>query len=73
MSKEDKIKVIEKAPGTSSGLYYTKIKPPHEYIAMQTIFKNPESFKIWHERLGHPGFTMMRKVINNSVGLMALK
>jgi hypothetical protein len=73
MSKEDKIKVIEKTPGTSSGLYYTKIKPPHEYIAMQTIFKNPESFKIWHERLDHPGFTMMRKIINNSVRLMALK
>jgi hypothetical protein len=35
---------------------------------MQTIFKNPESFKIWHERLGHPRFTMMRKIINSSIG-----
>jgi len=47
-------KVVEKAPGTSSGIYYTKIKPPQEYVAMSTIFKNPESFTIWHERLGHP-------------------
>ena len=38
-------KVEEKAPGTSSGIYYTKIKPPQEYVAMSTIFKNPESFR----------------------------
>ena len=47
-------KVVEKASGTSSEIYYTKIKPPQEYVAMSTIFKNPESFTIWHERLGHP-------------------
>jgi hypothetical protein len=58
--------VVEKALGTSSGLYYTKIKPPQEYIAMSTIFKNPESFTIWHERLRHPGLRMMRNIIKSS-------
>ena len=53
------MRVVEKALGTSFGPYYTQIEPPHEYVAMPTIFKNPESFKIWHERLGHPGLTMM--------------
>ena len=23
---------------------------------------------IWHERLGHPGLSMMRRIINNSLG-----
>ena len=61
-------KVVEKAPGTSSGIYYIKIKPPQEYVAMSTIFKNPESFTIWHERLGHPGLRMMRNIIKGSAG-----
>ena len=39
-------KVVEKASGTSSGIYYTKIKPPQQYVATSTIFKNPESFMI---------------------------
>jgi hypothetical protein len=38
-SDKHEIKVIEKAPGTSSRLYYTRIKPPQEYVA-------PESFTI---------------------------
>ena len=67
-SDEAKIKVVEKASCTSSGLYYTKIKPPLEFVAMSTIFKNPKSFRIWHERLGHPGIRMMHNIINSSVG-----
>ena len=35
---------------------------------MKTIFKKAESFQIWHDRLGHPGLSMMRKIINNSAG-----
>jgi hypothetical protein len=38
--------VVEKAQGTSSGLYYSRIKPPPEFVAMSTIFKNPESFRV---------------------------
>ena len=67
-SDECETQVVEKASGTSSGLYYIKIKPPEEYIAMMTIFKNPESFTIWHERLEHPGLRMMRNIINSSAG-----
>lgn len=67
-SEGNETMVVEKMPGSSDGLYYTKIKPPYEYIAMQTIFKNPKSFRIWHERLGHPGLTMMRKIVTSSLG-----
>ena len=29
---------------------------------------NPSNFIIWHDRLGHPGSTMMRRIIENSNG-----
>ena len=37
--------VVEKLPSFSSGLYYTYIKPKI-YVAMKTILKNPEVFRI---------------------------
>ena len=58
--------VVEKLPSSPLGLYYTYIKPAEEYIVMKTIFRNLESFRIWHDRLGHPGLVMMRRIINNS-------
>jgi hypothetical protein len=59
--------VVEKAPGASSGLYYIKIKPHPEYVAMSIFFKNPESFRIWHKRLGHPEIRKMRNIINSTI------
>jgi hypothetical protein len=35
---------------------------------MKTIFRNTESFRIWRDRLGHLGLSMMRRIINNSAG-----
>ena len=58
--------VVERLPSMKSGLYYTHIKP--ENVAMKTIFKNPESYRIWHDRLGHPGLGMMRRIISHSNG-----
>lgn len=60
--------VVERLPSSPSGLYYTYIKPTEEYVAMKTIFRSPESFRVWHDRLGHPGLGMMRRIINNSAG-----
>jgi peptide/histidine transporter 3/4 len=61
-------RVVERLPSSPSGLYYTYVKPTEEYVAMKTIFQNIKSFRIWHDLLGHPGFNMMRKIINNSIG-----
>jgi hypothetical protein len=59
--------ILEKIPSLSSGLYYTYIKPvPH--VAYKVIFQNVDTFQIWHDRLGHPGVGMMRKIICNSIG-----
>jgi peptide/histidine transporter 3/4 len=61
-------RVVERLPSSSSGLYYTYVEPTEEYVAMKTIFQNIESFRIWHDHLGHPGLSMMRRIINNSAG-----
>ena len=60
--------VVERLPSSPSGLYYTYIKPTEGYVAMKAIFKDSESFQIWHDRLGHPGLSMMRRIITNSAG-----
>jgi hypothetical protein len=56
-----------KVPSLPYGLYYTYIKPvPH--VAYKVIFQNVDAFKTWHERLGHRGIGMMRKIMSNSSG-----
>jgi hypothetical protein len=60
-------RLLEKIPSLSSGLYYTYIKPV-QHVAYKLIFQNLDVFKIWHDRLGHPGIGMMRKIIGNSIG-----
>jgi hypothetical protein len=58
---------LENVPSLPSGLYYTYIKPvPH--ITCKVIFQNVDIFKTCHERLGHPGIGMMRKIMSNSSG-----
>ena len=58
---------LEKVLSLPSGLYYTYIKPvPH--VAYKVIFQNVNGFQVWHDRLGHPGVGMMRKIIGNSIG-----
>ena len=60
--------IVERLPSSPSGLYYTYIKPTEGYVAMKTIFRNAESFRIWHDRWGQPGLIMMRRIIKNSAG-----
>jgi hypothetical protein len=44
-------KVIENPLDTSFGLYHSRIKPPHKIFMMSTIFRNHESFLLWHQRI----------------------
>jgi hypothetical protein len=56
--------ILERIPYLPSRLYYTYIKHvPH--VAYKVIFHNVDVFQIWHDRLGHPGVGMMRKIIGN--------
>lgn len=61
-------KILEKFQSLSSGLYMMKIRTieSHNVIASKLI--DPKSFTLWHERLGHPGVSMMRRIIENSTG-----
>ena len=36
------------------------------YIVINKESTSPNPFNIWHDRLGHPGSSMMRKIIENS-------
>jgi hypothetical protein len=63
----DGFDILERIPSLPSGLYYTYIKHvPH--VAYKVIFQNVDAFQIWHDRLGHPGVGMMRKIIGNYIG-----
>ena len=60
--------VIEKLPSYNSGLYYTFINPVESNMTINTRSVDPTNFTIWHDRLDHPGSTMMRRIIENSNG-----
>ena len=60
--------ILEKLSSYSYGLYQTIIKPIESYAIMNQKFYASKTFMIWHEHLGHPGLSMMRRIINNSFG-----
>ena len=51
--------IMEKLSTFSFGLYHTTIKPIESYIVENQKFNDPIFFFIWHDRLGHPGSSMM--------------
>ena len=64
-SQSGKKNILEKLPVLNSGLYYTMIKAEVYNVVNQGI---TTEFNVWHDRLGHPGTIMMRKIIENSCG-----
>lgn len=57
--------VLETIPALSTGLYYAKVSMIEANVAIKARFKD---HTIWHDRLGHPGTNMMRKLIQSSKG-----
>ncbi|KAJ9561443.1 hypothetical protein OSB04_006603 [Centaurea solstitialis] len=60
--------VLEKLSMYFSGLYYTKISAIETNMVINQKFMDRENFILWHDRLGHPGSVMMRKIIEQSCG-----
>ena len=60
--------VHEKLPAFSFELYHTNISMVESHVIVNKRFTNFNDFIIWHDRLGHPEFNMMRKIIENSHG-----
>ena len=61
-------RILEKLVALSCWLYHTTIKPIEAYHVMNQQFRYKNTFMLWDDRLGHPGSTMMRRIITNSNG-----
>ena len=66
---DENLSIVETCPADESRMYLTNIKPiqPMSFVAIANrITKSSESkAKLWHERLGHPGTSMFRKMLGN--------
>ena len=60
--------ILENLPVFSSGLYYTNISTIEAHAIVNQKFTDENNFIVWHNRLGHPGSIMMRRIIKNSSG-----
>ena len=60
--------ILEQLPSLSCGLYQTTIRSIESYVVMNQKFNDSNTFLLWHERLGHPGISMMRRIVQNSNG-----
>ena len=63
-----KMIVEEKLLAFSSELYHTTIKPIESYVVMNQKLNDSKIFTLWHNRLGHPGSSMMQRIIEQSHG-----
>lgn len=64
----DNKKIVESFPSMSHGLYYSYIKAIQKHVTMHTVFRNNVAYRIWHDRLGHPGLSMMKRISISSIG-----
>ena len=60
--------IHEKLEASSMGLYCVMIKAVETYSTISWRLVNSYQFGLWHDRLGHPGTTMMRRIIHNTKG-----
>ena len=51
--------ICEMISSLQTGLYFTYIKPI-EHVAYKIIFQDVDTFRNWHDRLGHPGIGMIK-------------
>jgi hypothetical protein len=63
--KSGESQILEKILRLPSGLHLTYISAIESHLVIK---RNPDDFTLWHDRLGHPGTTMMRNIIENSHG-----
>ena len=65
---QKKKKILKQLIYSSYGLYQTTIRTLESHAVMNQKFNDPKTFLLWHERLGHPGLSMMCRIIQNSKG-----
>ena len=60
--------VVDTLLAFSIGLYHTTIKLIESYVIVNQKFNDPKTFVLWHDKLGHPRSSIMRRIIENSQG-----
>ena len=60
--------ILEQLSSLSCRLYQTTIRSIESYVVMNQKFNDSNAFLLWHERLGHPGISMMCRIVQNSNG-----
>ena len=60
--------ILEQLSSLSYGLYQTTIRSIESYAIINQKFNDSNAFLLWHERLGHPGISMMHRIVQNSIG-----
>ena len=63
-----KKRILEQLPSLSCGLYQTTNRSIESYVVMNQKFNDSNAFLLWHERLGHPRISMMRRIVQKSNG-----
>ena len=63
-----KKQIFEQLISLLYGLYQITIRPLESHAIMNQKFNDPKAFLLWHEQLGHPGLSMMRRIVQNSNG-----
>ena len=58
--------ILEQLSSLSCRLYQTTIRSIESYVVMTQKFNDSNVFLLWHDRLGHPGISMMRRIVQNS-------
>ena len=60
--------MLEKLPTLSSGLYYAEISTIEAHSIVNQKFTDINIFVLWHDRIGHPGSIMLKRIIKHSKG-----
>jgi GAG-pre-integrase domain len=60
--------ILEKIEALSSGLYCTNISSIESNMVNNQKLHDTKIFTLWHDRLGHPGNIMMRRIIESANG-----
>ncbi|XP_026430828.1 uncharacterized protein LOC113327934 [Papaver somniferum] len=61
-------RILEKLTSHFSGLYTTTIRIIESHVVTNDELLNSDLYKLWRDRLGHPGRDMMIRVLKNSYG-----
>ena len=64
VTHDDQKCILEKLRSLECGLYLTTINTVESYAILNPKCSNSTPIVLWHERLGHPGTSMLRRILH---------